>query len=271
MPPEATDTTTQTDPTVVVTTPPSSANPTPSGTAQDLGGGGAGAPGGSTAGVSQYAMEQALGRIAKLTARNKELEARVNAGTATPGERAANEANLEELAEAKAVVRAKVIAEQTLAQRAYDQDCANLVSEGKKAYGEEEFDKKVKQLATLFDSTNKEAAKRFTTLVQATIDSGEGPKLVYLLGDDTAEAAKIMTMSPGKMAAALMKLSQKEPPQELSGAPKPIVPIGSRGQRHEDIKASDRDNSSKLTTEAWMARRNVEVEAYNKKMGRRVI
>lgn len=236
------------------------------------------------AGANQdWAKEQLEKRVAKLTAQKKDLEARVAAGTSTAGERTQidqnNEAIIEARAEAKAVVKA--------AQREYDRQANAAVEAGRETYGSDVFNAKVGEFRRLYDPADAESVKRYTALTEAAFETGSPEKIIFELGGNLQEAERIMNLSPVKQAVALAKLAAKgektvgketdgeadegEGEARISSAPKPITPISRRGAGHEQITPSDPTRADRLSTQAWMERRNAEAEVYNKKAGRRVI
>jgi hypothetical protein len=145
-----------------------------------------------------------------------------------------------------------------------------MVEEGKRAYSEEKFNESTKNLGQLYDKVDAVAGQRYFDMLQAMIETGEGHKLIYELSSDLNEASRIMNLSPVKMGIALAKLAAAKP-EAISGAPKPITPLASKGASHDKIEASDRDRADRLSIDAWMERRNAEVSEVNKRAGRRIL
>lgn len=225
-----------------------------------------------------WAREQLERRVAKLTARNKDLEARVAAGTSTPGERTEVAANQTAITDAAVEARALAIA----AQREYDRNAQTAVDAGRTRYGNDEFNERVSSFKRLHDPSDPVSNRAYSDLVEAAIETGAPEKIIFELGGDLKEADRILKLSPVKRAAALAKLAEKdekkaegeetgEAGETVSSAPKPITTIGRRGPAHTAIAASDPSRADNLSTAAWMERRNAEATDYNKKAGRRVI
>ncbi len=199
-------------------------------------------------------------RINKLTAQKAELEAALVAkqrGGASPNPEDDVELarKVEELAEVKAQVKAVGLAE----QREFDANCALAVEAGREAFGKDEFNGRIDNLKQLQDQGDSESIKQYVQLVAAMIETGEAPKLIYALGADLNEAARLMGLSPIKLGIALAKLAAKEP-LDVSSAPKPIIPVGNKGGVHVAISPSDPTRADTLSTKAWMERRQADVD-----------
>jgi hypothetical protein len=205
-------------------------------------------------------------RIDKLTAQKSELERKVASSSANPNDEAALAARIEELANVRAEAKANEIAN----AREFQSNVKAMVDLGETEYGKEKFGESVKSLAQLYDKSDSVASQRYFDMLQAMVDTGEGHRLVAELATDLNEASRIMNLSPVKMGIALAKLAATKP-DPISGAPKPITPLASKGASHDRIEASDRDRADRLSIDAWMERRNAEVGEVNKRAGRRVL
>jgi hypothetical protein len=102
---------------------------------------------------------------------------------------------------------------------------------------------------------------RYNTMIQAALDVGtpeEASKVLHAIAGDLNYASKVLEMTPTKMASELTKLAtgQVKVPSE---APKPIVPLGRRGESHEQVDPTDKDRADNLSTAEWMRRREVQV------------
>lgn len=117
----------------------------------------------------------------------------------------------------------------------------------------------------LVDYRDPASTARYNQFLRDTFEAADGDasvvaKIIYELGGDLNEANNIMNMSSAKRGAELARLSSREP-SAVSGAPKPITPIGSHGEQHLSVKASDPTRADTLSTASWMERRNAEVAA----------
>jgi hypothetical protein len=101
----------------------------------------------------------------------------------------------------------------------------------------------------------------FRALVEAVIATDEPHKLLFELGQDPDEAERLLRLSPAKMGVELGKRLGGGAPARprATGAPKPITPISQRGRSHDPIAASDPERADRLSTEAWMKRREEEL------------
>ena len=91
----------------------------------------------------------------------------------------------------------------------------------------------------------------------ALLESEIGPKILYWLGQNPKEAARIAQMSPLSQAREIGKietrLSANPPVKKVSNAPEPIKPVGSRSSSPNYDPTDPR--SSKLSDEEWFAAR----------------
>lgn len=197
-------------------------------------------------------------RIAKLTARLKEAEAKPKAGEgeAKPeGEAPAPAQPTEEQ------IRARI--KQEAAQQAewdkFNEACNAAAAQGREDYGKEAFNSSIDKLTkNLVDREDKASVDAYNEFLQAALETGEAPRLLYELGQNLDEAERILSLPPIKRAVALAKLAAREP-EKISSAPKPINPIGNRGASHQHIEPDDPERGDRLTTAEWMKRREEQV------------
>lgn len=205
-------------------------------------------------------------RIATLTARLRE-EQRRNTGAAAParvgdgGEIStapASEAELDALVEQRAAERAAITE--------FNRQCEEVAAAGRAEYGEAEFNARIRGpqgLTSLIDPGDPQDVIRYNQLLIAAIETGEAAKLLHSLGGNLNEAARIMALSPVKMAVELTRMAAR-PVNELSQAPKPIRPVGTGGARnHEAIDPTDSERSDRLSTAEWMRRREAQLATRN--------
>lgn len=83
-------------------------------------------------------------------------------------------------------------------------------------------------------------------LIEAAQEAGDAHEILYQLGKNPDEAARILGLSPVRMAAAVAKLATAQPtPRPISSAPAPIKPI--------DGKARGEPDPEKMSMAEWVA------------------
>lgn len=169
------------------------------------------------------------------------------------------------LTEADVERRANERAEQLTAKRIFDQACNETVQAGRTAHPD--FDSRLAGLKELVDPRDASQVQTYNDFLAAVLETGDqAAEIIYALGGDQDEAARIMTLPPVKLAAALAGLSNKAAPG--GNLPKPIIPIGRKGPQNEEIDPADANRADKLSTATWMERRNAQVAASQKARGR---
>ncbi len=192
-------------------------------------------------------------RIAKLTAQLH--AAKQAAGDNTPEPTPASG----ETPEAFEARVASEVERRTVAN-SFNESCNSAAAEGRKEFGEVEFNSRVKELTKVVDRTDENSVVAYNTFLAAAIETGEAPKLIHMLGGDLNEASRILALPPIRMAVELSKLAAKTP-EELSKAPKPITPIRGSGAANTDIDPTDAERSDNLPTDVWMKRREAQIAA----------
>lgn len=184
-------------------------------------------------------------RIAQLTARLRAAEASkpANDPAASGGD-----GDFESRVQAEASKRA--------AQAEFNRQCNEVAKSGRELFPD--FDTRVQALQRLTDSNDPQSLAQYNTFIAAAIETGEAPKLLHELGANLNEASRIMGLSPVKMGVELAKLASGKG-TAVSNAPKPIVPLGGRGQNHEKIEPDDPVNGAKLDKKTWFERREAQV------------
>lgn len=92
-----------------------------------------------------------------------------------------------------------------------------------------------------------------TAMTEAILDSDLGPEIMYHLGNNPKESARIFKLSPYAAAREIgkLELQLKTTPKRPSNAPDPINPVGSKEKVTVD--------PDKLSVDEWMKRRNQEL------------
>lgn len=152
--------------------------------------------------------------------------------------------------------RVDAAAQQRTAAVEFNRQCETAATAGRAAYPD--FDSRVNELVTLVDRNDPESVARYNLFLAAALETGDAPKIIHQLGGDKNEADRLLRLPPVKMAVELTRMAAREP-QQISGAPKPISPVGGRGIAHTAIDPTDPDRSDNLTTAAWMERRAKQV------------
>lgn len=191
-------------------------------------------------------------RIAQLTAKLREANERAPLPAAAPAAPPVPAAS--GLTQADVEVRAQQLA----AAQEFDRLCTAVAQDGKVAFPD--FDSRLNQLKRLQNEADPNVAASYNAMIAAAVETGEGAKVIHLLGGDLEEASRIMSMTPMKMAVELTKLSQGAGARSVSAAPRPIVPIpASRGALNE-IAPDDKDRADMLSDTEWFARRQADVD-----------
>lgn len=216
------------------------------------------APAGSEAPpVKPAALDWREKRIATLTARLREAEARAippvpvpGVDPATPAATGLTQADVDRLAGEKAA--------QIAAQAEFNRQCNEVAVKGQETFGKDPFMARVSALQKLADPQDPASVASYNQFLSAVLETEAPEKVIFDLGADLDEASRLMGLSPVRMATAVAKLAAAKD-ATVSGAPKPITPIGSRGPSHEDIDPTDADKSDGLDTATWMKRREAQL------------
>ncbi len=192
-------------------------------------------------------------RIRVLTAKLADL--RAAKPTATSGDPAKPDPAA---IEAEITKRADELAEVKASQAAFNRECNEMIEQGKKDF--EDFEERRVAFTKLNDPSDAEGSQRYWTLIQAALDTGEGPRIIHDLGADLNEAARLMKLSPTKLGIELARLAAKPADEGVSEAPKPITPVGQRTVSHVKIEPDDSTRSDALSTAEWMARREAQLK-----------
>lgn len=175
-------------------------------------------------------------RIDELTRKRHEAERerdelRAKLASKTPAEEAQSETvDLEILAERKAA--------EILAQREYTKRVNDWATAGNKEFGKEEFTEKSNALAGLGAVERPE----FMQIITDPDLISDGHRVVAALADDPEEAMRILSLSPLKMSAALVKYAEKvgKPKEKpVSKAPDPLKPIGGTAKATDEPTDND--------------------------------
>lgn len=197
-------------------------------------------------------------RIATLTRRLRELQEQqgqppVRQPSAPEGPTGLTQNDIDRLAEQKAQSLAAI--------HEFNRRCDEVAMAGRQAFGDNRFNERIGQLQKLVDVNDPQSVQTYNMFLTAAIDTGEASKLLYALGADLDEAQRIMGMSPTRMAAELTRkaMAVDNGTTQVSGAPRPLTPIGGRGASHELISPDDPDRADHLGTTEWMRRREAQI------------
>lgn len=188
-------------------------------------------------------------RIAQLTARLK-TEAPAPKVEEAPKADMVPAAEVDRLANERAAM---------LAQRAaFNQQCNDAAAQGRKDFPD--FDASVGELFKLVDKSDPNSRQRYDQFLEAALETGEASKIIYSLGRDLNEAARIMDLSPIKRAQELASLAASDA-QPVSTLPKPVQPVGGRNSGPGEISPDDPVRAEKLSSAEWHRRRQAQVDA----------
>ena len=151
--------------------------------------------------------------------------------------------------DARVEARAKELA----GQSDWNNRCNAVAVAGRAAYTD--FAEKLRGITSLVDGNDPAEVSSYNSFLAAAMETGEAPKLIYELGANPNEAARILALSPMKMAVELTRLATPRRPAEPSNAAKPITPVGSRGIHYEAIQPDDAERGTRLPIADWMAQR----------------
>jgi hypothetical protein len=146
-------------------------------------------------------------------------------------------------------------AEEIVARREIQARFKNWEAAGNKEFGADEFREKSNAVANLGAADRPEFMQIITD--PSVIENGH--RVVAALADDPDEAARILSLSPVAMSAALVKfeskLEQPKPkPKATTKAPDPIKPISGTAKATDDPTDADSD-------EEWARKRNAQIAA----------
>lgn len=219
-------------------------------------------------------IAQQTARLAQERAEKAQLAEEVRRLKATPP--ASGEAPAVALDEAEVERRIDAEVGNRAALLEFNRSCDAVAAEGRAAFAD--FDARIQAMAGgLVDRTDRQSVAAYNTLLQVAMEVGDAHRLLHELGGNLDEAARIMSLSPARMGVQLAKLQAKlEADGEgeadgdnalagrkprISGAPKPITPVGNRGPNKELIAPSDPTRAHQLSSQEWHRRRDEEVAA----------
>jgi hypothetical protein len=146
---------------------------------------------------------------------------------------------------------AKEEANRLAAEADFNKSCNEVFAKGKAEF--KDFDKKVGAFGQLTSGhTDPVAFGNYMNLVSASLELGDdSAKVLYALGSDMDEAARVMSLPPIKMGVELTRIASRlNTGKPISSAPAPIRPV--RGA----AKAEPRLDDPNLSTAEWVALRN---------------
>ena len=187
-------------------------------------------------------------RIAKLSAQVKELREKGGAPAAKT-----QQEELDQLVQTRA--------QELAAQQEFNRNAEAAAEAGRAQFGKAEFDAATQRLVALVDQTDQKEVVGYYSFIAAALETGEAHKVIFELAKDPGEADRVMKLPPARMGVALAKLAAKVP-EEVSRAPKPILPLGGggKGASRSEITPGDKERADALTTAEWMARREADVK-----------
>jgi hypothetical protein len=192
-------------------------------------------------------------RIGTLTAKLSEAKAKpVDPGLAPPS----GQLTFKSQAEYDAAVASE--ANRRAAEAAWNAECERVADEGKKAFPD--FEANVNSILRLVDRNSPSEWNNYNQFLSLAIETGKGAEIIHKLGTDLNEAQRILGLPPTKMAVEVTKMGLAPVPDTaISGAPKPLTPVGARGAQHSTIDPTDPGKADQLSTAEWMRRREKQV------------
>jgi hypothetical protein len=126
------------------------------------------------------------------------------------------------------------LAEQIVAQREFDNTCNVIYEKGAGEFAD--FDQALANFRLLGGLPR--------PLIEAAQETDAPHAVLYDLGKNPEEAARILSLPPIRMAAAVAKLAAKTitpPAPKVSKAPAPVVPVSGNGRADKDPLSDDVD------------------------------
>lgn len=142
--------------------------------------------------------------------------------------------------------RALLLAAQLAAEQDYNKSCNAVYAKGKEQFSD--FDTTLRNFANLGGLAR--------DLVEAALETGKAHEVLYALGKDLDEAARVSQLPPVKKAVALVKLAESlEKKKEISKAPAPIKSVAAN-----KTKNAASVNDDDISIDEWMKLRNADLE-----------
>lgn len=196
--------------------------------------------------------------IRRLRAQNRELRTAQQTQPVQPTQAAPT---LDPNVEFQRLVREQ--AQQLAQQQNFNQRCNDCAAKGQEQFGPE-FGQRVGGIQRLVDMNDPAQIETYNRFLDVAIETGEGPKILFALGSDPNEAARVMALPVARMAVELAKMATTEGVGlTTSGASKPITPVTAARTNRSPIDPSDPDKSDTLSTAEWMRRRNEQAALLN--------
>lgn len=213
-------------------------------------GSGAGPASGAPPASKQAEADWRDKRIATLTRRLKEAQEQGRQEPPLPPPNGFSQADVDRLADQRARELSVI--------HDFNRRCDEVALAGRRVFGEQQFNGQIASLQKIVDQDDPMSVQSYNAFLMAAIETGEAPKLLHMLGSDLDEAQRIMALPPTRMAVELTKKAMG-PEGQVSGAPRPITPVGGRGATHELINPDDPDRADNLGTTEWMRRREAQL------------
>lgn len=194
-----------------------------------------------------YWPKSAVDRVAKLTARLKEYESRAAAGSKAIDPSTGQQFTTEQI-DAMISERAHLVASQT----AFNTRCNEAAARGASKFPD--WQMRLNGLTQLIDQTDPRSVQQYNLFLEAALETGDAEAIIHRLGSDLNEAARVLGMSPVKMAMEVGKLADGKG-GEPSKAPKPIRPVGSTSPV-TGLKPDDPERGGEMKIDDWMRARN---------------
>lgn len=189
-------------------------------------------------------------RIAELTAKlNAERAKPATAPEPVPGESA-------EVFQARVDEAANLKAAEIAAVNEWNSRCNSVNEQGIKEFPD--FSDRLKACQSVANLADPAEFSQFNAIISAAMETGQAHKLIHQLGESPGEVKRLMGLAPMKMAMEMAtraaKIGAGPIAPEPSGAPKPITPVGSKGNHYDGLDPRT-VNGSKLPIGEWMRQR----------------
>jgi hypothetical protein len=192
-------------------------------------------------------------RIAELTAKL----AAERAKNAAPPAPVALEGDTPEAVNARVEARAKQLADERVALEAWNSRCNDAAAQGRLAHPD--FDSRLGEVKSAIDGSDPQEVNGYNNVLAAALETGKASEVLYDLAADPGKFRELMKLPPMKLAVEVAtRASKLGALPEPSALPKPITPLGSRGEHYEGIKPDDAKQGMKLPKAEWFKQREAQ-------------
>lgn len=193
-----------------------------------------------------------MDRIDGLTAKMRDFERRALAAEERLQASAPAPAQQQASAQTYTAAQMQSLAREEAAKMRFDEVCNEVYNQGKSEFTD--FDNSVRILQAQTGGLSRE-------FIDAALETGKAPKLIYELGKNPEAAAQILGLPPVRQAVALARYASQiggSTAPRISGAPEPIRP-----RVAGPTKAEPQIDDENLSMDQWVKLRNKHLSSKN--------